>query len=56
MGKWGCGRLRGVVVHSGRRRAMLLPKESVVDLVPSQPAVLTVSPASLEGIVEDLAA
>ena len=35
---------------------MLLPKGSVVDLVPSQPAVLTATPASLEGIVEDLAA
>jgi SRSO17 transposase len=35
---------------------MMLPTESVVDLVPSQPAVLTVTPASLEGIVEELAA
>ncbi len=30
--------------------------EAVVDLVSRQPAVLTVSPASLEGIVAELAA
>src|ERR1019366_10243534 len=35
----------------------MVPTESgVVDLVLSQPAVLTVTPASLEGIVEELAA
>jgi len=35
---------------------MVVTAGAVVDLVPSQPAVLTVTPASLEGIVEELAA
>src|SRR5260221_13087929 len=56
MGRWACGRLRGAVAPSGRRRAMVPRAEAVVDLVPSQPAVLTVPPASLDGIVEELAA
>ncbi len=35
----------------------MAPREAgIVDLVPSQPAVVTVSPASLAGIVEELAA
>jgi len=35
---------------------MVPTEEAVVDLVPSQPAVLTVTPSSLDGIVEELAA
>jgi len=35
---------------------MVPTAEAVVDLVPSQPAVLTVTPAHLDGIVEELAA
>jgi hypothetical protein len=35
---------------------MVLTAEAAVDLVLSQPAVLTVTPGSLDGIVEELAA
>jgi hypothetical protein len=35
---------------------MQLSKEVVVDLVAQQPGVVTVTPASLDGIVEELAA
>ena len=35
---------------------MVPTAEAVVDLVPSQPAVLTVTPSSLDGIVDELAA